>query len=150
MSIFSLFSGRKASPQIDLEDLIYEVAEHQRDKDFRELYVRLKGREVFVPVVSSSLPLDAQPGQVITTNSSVSIQMRSVPAPNGQGMLVPCATRQDSPMLKGGYVGMRWIGLLEMSLKENPLLYGVLLQGQRSWVGFDLARVRYVLQLASS
>jgi len=149
MGISSLFSSRNAIPQIDLEDLIYEVAEHQRDKDFHELYRRMNGREVFVPVVSSSLPQDAKPGQTITTDSSVSIQMRSVPAPNGQGM-VPCATQHESPILKDGYVGMSWVGLLKMSLKANPPLYGVLLQGQRSWVALDLARVRYVLQLASA
>jgi hypothetical protein len=146
MGILSLF-GRKSVPQVDLEDLIYEVAEHQRDKDFHTLYQRMNGREVFVAVVPSSLPQDVKPGQAITTDSSVSIQMRSVPAPNGQGM-VPCATREDSSILKGGYVGMSWIGLLEMALKVDPPLYGALLQGQRSWVALDLARVRYVLRLA--
>ena len=150
MGILSLFARRRPGPPVDLEDLIYEVAEYQRDKDFHELYSRMKGRGVFVPVVPSSLPSDAKPGQTITTNSSVSIQMRSMPAPNGQGTLAPCATREDSPILQGGYAGMTWIGLLKMSLKVEPPLYGVLLQGRRSWVGFDLARVRYILQLASS
>lgn len=149
MGIFHLFPSRKTRPPVDLEDLIYEVAEHQRDSDFHELYSRMKGREVFVPVVPSSLPLDAKPGQTFTTSSSVSIQIRSGPAPNGQGSLVLCATRQDSPILEGAYVGMTWIGLLEMSLEVDPPAWGVLLQGHRSWVAFDLACVREVLQLAS-
>lgn len=146
MSMFSLFSSKKQASKVDLEDLIYEVAEHQRDSDFHELYRRMRSREVFVPVEPSSLPRDAKPGQTIVTDSSASIRMRTVPAPNGQGM-VPGATRQESPILKDGYVSMSWIGLLEMSLKVQPPLHGVLLQGQRSWVAFDLARVRYVLQL---
>jgi len=146
MGIFSFLSSKRATPLVDLEDLIYEVAEHQRDKDFHELYRRLMDREVFVPVDPSSLPPEAKSGQTIITDASASIRMRTVPAPNGQG-LVPGATRQDSPILKGGYVGMSWVGLLEMSLKVNPPLYGVLLQGQRSWVALDLARVRYVLKI---
>ena len=148
MGIFSLFAGAKAAPKLDLEDLIYNVAEFQRDEDFQELYRRMKNGEVFVPVVQSSLPPDARPGQRIITDSSNSIRMHSMRAPDGQ-LLIPCATRQDSSILKGGYVGMRWEGFLEMSLKVDPPPYGVLLQGQRSWIAFDLARVRRVLQVTS-
>ncbi|RTQ36704.1 hypothetical protein EJP69_02890 [Variovorax gossypii] len=148
MGIFSLFSGAKVASKLNLEELIYNVAEFQRDEDFQDLYRRMENSEVFVPVVQSSLPLDVKPGQRITTDSSVSIRMHTVRAPDGQS-LIPCATQQDSPILKSGYVGMRWVGFLEMSLKVDPPPYGVLLQGQRSWVAFDLARVRHILKVTS-
>jgi hypothetical protein len=148
MGIFSLFAGVKAAPKLNLEDLIYNVAEFPRDEEFQELYRRMENGEVLVPVVQSSLPPDAKPGQSIITDSSISIRMHKVRAPDGQS-LIPCATQQDSPILKGGYVGMRWVGFLEMSLKVDPPPYGVLLQGHRSWIAFDLARVRHVLQLTS-
>ena len=130
---------------LDLEDLIYEVAEHKRDGDFHDLCLRMKDREVFVPIFSSSLPKDARPGHIIKTDSSHCIRMRTAVAPNGQGM-VAAATQQESPLLKEGYIGMSWIGLLEMAFKVQPPLYGILLQGHRSWVAFDLERVRRILQ----
>jgi hypothetical protein len=144
MGLLDFFTRKSAAPAIDLEDLIYEVAEHRRDEDFHELYRQMRDREVFVPVDLSSLPVDVKPGQTIVTDSTMAIRMKMGDAPNGQGLALSC-TKVDSPMVKDGYVGMKWLGILEMSLKVNPPLYGVVLQGERSWVALDLERIRYVL-----
>jgi hypothetical protein len=146
IGLFSKFLGGKQAPSLDLEDLIYEIAEHQRYDDFQELFRRMMGREVFVPVVRSTVPAEAKPDQSITTDNTHSIQMRSVASPNGRGMLVPCATRQDVSILNDGYVGMTWEGILEMALKVGPPPYGVLIQGHRSWVAIDPDRVRHLLR----
>jgi len=143
----SIFS--KPVRRVELEDLIYEIAEHQRDGDFQALYREMRHREVFVPIVAASLPAGSQPGQVITTSATSQIRMRTVSGPKGT-QLVPCATRQDSELLKDGYVGMPWRGFLEMVLKTDPGLHGALLQGSRSWIAFDRQRVRHVLSVTAA
>ncbi|HEX7640566.1 MAG TPA: hypothetical protein VF457_19390 [Burkholderiaceae bacterium] len=143
---YNLFA--KASPKVDLEDLIYEIAEHQRDVDFKTLYREMNKREVFVPIVRASLPPGAQPGESITSSASAPIQIRFVSGPNG-APLVPCATQRDVSLLKDGYAGMPWDGFLEMVLKVDPSFYGALLQGRRSWIVFDRQRVQHILDLMS-
>ncbi len=141
---FTLFA--KASPQVELEDLIFEIAEHQRDVDYKTLYREMQGREVFVPIVRASLPSGAQPGQSITSSAAAPIQMRFVSGPNGVP-LVPCATHQDVSLLKDGYAGMPWRGFLEMVLKVDASFYGALLQGRRSWIVFDRQHVQHMLDV---
>jgi hypothetical protein len=143
---FTLFA--KADPQVELEDLIYEIAEHQRDADYKTLYREMQGREVFVPIVRASLPSDARAGQAIKSSAAAPIQMRFVSGPNG-APLVTCATHPDVGLLKDGYAGMPWRGFLEMVLKVDATFYGALLQGRRSWIVFDRQRVLHMLDAMS-
>ena len=143
---FTLFE--KAGPPVALEDLIYEIAEHQRDADYRTLYREMQEREVFVPIVRASIPSGAQPGQAITSSAAAPIQMCFVSGPNG-APLVPCATHKDVSLLKDGYAGMPWRGFLEMVLKVDATFYGALLQGRRSWIAFDRQRVQHMLDVMS-
>lgn len=146
MGLFSIFA-RKPAPPRNLEDLIYDIAEHMRDADFLELYERMRNREVFVPLVQSSLPANVRAGQTVTSATEHPLVMRTISGPNGQ-VLIPCATLQSAQVLREGYAGMRWEAFLEMMLKSGTEIFGVLLQGQRSWVAFDRQRVRHILERA--
>ena len=64
-------------------------------------------------------------------------------------MLVPAATSEQHSMVNGGYVGMEWKGLLELVLKM-PNAWGVLVQGQTSYVALDNERIKYVLALPNA
>jgi hypothetical protein len=147
VNLFSRFSLKPAAPR-DVEDLIYEIAEHRRESDFQALYLQMRKREVFVPIVKSSLPPGVAPGQTVTSTAEHPLSMRTVSAPDGSA-LIPCATRPDAQLLRDGYAGMPWESFLEMVLKSGVEIYGALLQGQGSWIAFDRQRVRQILVSAN-
>jgi hypothetical protein len=145
--MFSFF--RKDKPDArDLEQVIFDVAEHQRDDDFHLLYRLMASRRVFVPFVASSFPSHARPGEKYVVTAGDSVQMRTV---SGQGgtVLVAAATRDDAPLLKGGYGEMQWRDFLEMASKMDESCYGALLQCWTSWIGFDRERIKYILGLGT-
>jgi hypothetical protein len=141
--LFSFFKRPKKPDPRDLEQLIFDIAEHQRDADFHLLYERMVGREVFMPIDRSSLPASIEPGVSYTTTASDRIMMKSVPMPN-HGQWATAATLASHSSLAASYVGIQWINFLKMTL-QVPELQGALLQGRTSWVGFDRERISYVL-----
>ncbi|MBL8507930.1 hypothetical protein [Chitinimonas sp. JJ19] len=127
-----------------MEQLIFDVAEHQADKDFRELYALMQGKQVFVPIDKASIPAGAAVGEQYVTTANDCLKMQYVIGPNGQ-LLAPSATCEDSPMVKNGYVGMEWTAFLQMVAKLDNSFFGALLQGKTSWVAFDRDRISYIL-----
>ncbi|WP_284197242.1 hypothetical protein [Chitinimonas prasina] len=128
----------------DLEQLIFDVAEHQADKDFRELYAIMRGKQVFVPIDRGSIPAAAAAGEQYVTTANDCLKMQYVIGPNGQ-FLIPSATSEDSPIVQNGYVGMDWTAFLQMVAKLDSSFFGALLQGKTSWVAFDRDRINYIL-----
>ena len=131
----------------DLEQLIYDVAEYQRDADFQLLYKRMQDRVVYVPVNSKSLPKEAHSGTRYVTMQKDSMRCYTVLGPQDQ-VLVVCTTRHDAAIIDDGYVEMKWCDFLAMVLKLDDSVYGALLQGEASWIGMDRERTRYILGLA--
>jgi hypothetical protein len=147
--MFDFFRKGKRTDPRGLEQVIYDVAEHQADKDFQLLYELMAERQVFAPVDMNTLPVGAIGGETVVTSDADRIRMRTVLGPNNL-VLVPCATCADSALLKGGHVGMDWFNFLEMFLKLDDSFYGVLLQGRTSWVVFDRERTKYILAKRSA
>ncbi len=141
--MFKLFKRKAKSDDRDIEQVIFDVAEHNKDEDYHRLYELLVGRELFLPVDPESLPANYEPGSKIVTDSSMQIRVRNVQGPNGE-TLVPSATLEECPMVQGGYIGMDWFEYLQTVLKI-PSVAGVLIQGKTSWVGFDKQRIQYIL-----
>jgi len=142
--MFDLFKKKNLPDPRDLEQLIFDVAEHQSDKDFHLLYKVMANRHVFVPADTNTIPADAAPGEKYTTKFGDRVSMRYVTGPNNL-LLVPAATQESAPILKDGYLGMDWFDFLRMVLKLDQTFYGALLQGKTSWVAFDRERIRYIL-----
>ena len=144
--MFSFFKKTKNRDMRDLEQVIYDVAENQTGEDFHLLYELMADRRVFVPVNLNTLPKGIVPGEPYVTNSSDDLHMRYVVLPNGKSA-VPACTNQDMSILKDGFIETTWVESLQMALKLDDSLYGVLLQGKTSWVAMDRDRIRYVLDL---
>ena len=124
--------GKKTAPpdERDVEQLICDVAEHDRKPDHKLLYRALVGGELFMPI---------EPG----SEAAPAARMIAVPE---KGNFIPIATRDTAEIVAGGYVGIAWMDFLEMA-QNVPSAKGVLVQGQRSWVAFDQKRVGYILKL---
>lgn len=141
--MFNIFGKNKQKNKRDIEQVIFDVAEYQKDEDFHQLYKLLDGREVFVPVDTTTIPVGAKPGEKYVTKPTDQLKIKNVIGPNNQP-LVPAATINSCTILKDGCVGMNWSDFLNMVLKVEGV-YGALLQGETSWVGFDIKRIKYIL-----
>jgi len=132
----------------NIEQLIYDIAEHARDEDYTELYELLADRVLFIPVDKASLksvPSDAKPGEMFKTDASTSIQIRNVAGPRGDSFM-PVATMETSPMVAEGHVGIYWLEALAMVLKVDEVV-GILLQGENSWIGFYKPQIEHILSV---
>lgn len=139
-------SRKTAEPdQRDVEQLIYDVAEHDQKKDHKSLYRALADCALFMPVEPESLPEGFAPGTQFDVDADMGIKARMIAIPE-QGNFLPIATRDTAEIVAGGYVGIAWMDFLEMA-QNVPSAKGVLVQGERSWVAFDQKRVGYILKL---
>ena len=141
--MFKLFGKKNNEDPRDVEQVIYDVAESNKDEDFHRLYELLIDKELYIPIDPASLPKDTLPGSKIVTDSSSQIRVKTVQGPGGQ-FLVPSSTSTEHQIVQSGYVGMKWFDYLEMVLKI-PEAWGALLQGKTSYVGFDKERIKYIL-----
>jgi hypothetical protein len=143
VSVFAFLKRRKEKDPRNIEQLIYDIAEHQRDADFHLIYKLMVGQEVFVAINRASLPTSVEPGVPYTTQASDRLEMKTLSIPN-HGTWSSAATFDSHPSLAGSYVGMQWLEFLKMTQKV-PELRGAALQGKTSWVAFDKERIAYVL-----
>lgn len=141
--MFAFLKRLRGKDSRDIEHLIYDIAEHQRDADFHLLYKLMVGREVFVAINEASLPASIEIGVPYTTQASDRIEMNTASIPN-HGAWSSAATLASHPALGGSYVGMQWFEFLAMTQKVQKLR-GAVLQGKTSWIAFDKERIAYVL-----
>lgn len=150
MSLFDFFRkpgapAAQPDPQPDIEELIWRIAEYGKAADQELLWRLMPGRQIYVPADLSSLPAHVAPGETFQTTASERVMMRCTTGPGGHSFTC-AATRPDHPILREGYVGMEWLGFLQMTAKLGPEIVGFLLQGQRSWVGGDRAQIDALLR----
>lgn len=147
--MFSFFRKPTKPDERDVEQVIFEVAEWRSNEDFHTLYKLLKDRHVCVPIDAGTIPAAAEPGREYRVEKPDRLAMRYVLGPNNV-LLVPAATREDSPVLTGGYVYVHWIEALKMVRKLDPRFWGLLLQSKTSWVAIDRERIKYILSIYGS
>jgi len=131
----------------DIEQLIYDIAEHARDQDFTQLYQSLAGRELFIPIEKDSLsaiPQHIKPGEPFQVEGDASIQLRNVEGPRGEAF-VPVVTTENAPIVKGSSFGIYWPDALKMVLKIEGVA-GLLLKGENSSIYFYKPQIENILK----
>ncbi len=132
----------------DIEQLIYDIAEHARDEDYTELYESLADRLLFIPVDKDSLdsiPNDIKSGELLSAETSTQVPVRYVSGPRGDSFM-PVVTAKTSPMVADGYARVYWLEALTMALNINEVV-GILLQGENSWIGFYKPQIEHILSV---
>ena len=142
--MFSFLTKRAKKTPRDLEQVIFDIAEYKRDEDLHLFYRLMSAREVYVPVDSTTLPAAAEPGVPYMTRPSDQLRVATVSMPDGAEW-VSAATQTSHPLLADGYVGMPWLGFLEMAQKSADV-QGALIQGTTSYIALDKERIAYVLR----
>jgi len=125
----------------DVDQVVFDIAEHGRPRDHRRLFELLRGREMFSPVTSSNVPF--VDGRRITVQDGDDIKLTTGRLPNGMSCVVLYVHRHD-PRLKSPYIGVTMPEALDMVARSD--VDTLLIQGRgESWVAFprsDLAGIR--------
>src|SRR5690348_8731899 len=124
--LFSFFKKHPRPDSRDLEQVIYDIAEHNRDEDFQLFYRLMAVREVFLPIVKASIPAPAQPGVPYVVGPTDRLAIRTVRGPDDQPWAF-ATTQPTHPHLAGEFAGMSWLEFLRMVMKINEVR-GALLQ----------------------
>jgi hypothetical protein len=141
--VFSFLTKRAKKDSRDLEQVIFDYAEHKRDADLELFYRLMSAREVYLPVDKASLPAAAEPGVPYTTRDTDQVLIKSVSIPNN-GEWVFAATHTHQPLLEGGYVGMPWLEFLKMA-QQIAGAQGALIQGKTSYIALYKEHIAHVL-----
>lgn len=141
--MFSFLTKRAKKDSRDLEQVIFDFAEHKRDADLELFYRLMSAREVYIPIDKASLPAAVEPGVPSTTQDTDQMLIKSVSIPNN-GEWVSAATQTSHPLLEGGYVGMQWLEFLKMA-HQIAGARGALIQGKTSCIGLYKEQIAHVL-----
>jgi hypothetical protein len=139
-----MFGGlfRKRSSR-SLDELIFEIAEHDRAADFDEFYARMQSHAFYMPLTA---PLSGPPGSKIAVGSGVLtkyIVMRDM-------KLFVFFTTDNHPKLGRVFGGIEGSEALRMTL-ASPEIDGALFQNAEiSWIGLDKQKCQHVLNLKST
>src|SRR5689334_12223649 len=86
--------GRWFGDKRDVDQVIFDIAEHHRPRDHARLFELLRGRELFASVASSTVPMEH--GRRMTISSGDEIQLSTGTLPNGMTCAVFYLDRADS------------------------------------------------------
>lgn len=125
--MFGFFKDKR-----DIDQVIFDIAEHQRPRDHERLFQLLQERELFTPIASSNVPFED--GASITVKPGDVINLKTAKLPNGMVCIVFYVHRSDS-RLGEPFAGFAVRDALDMVIKTTA--DAMLIQNVRdSWVAF--------------
>jgi len=129
----------------DLEQVIFDIAEHNREADFHLFYRLMLTREVYLPINKASLPTAAEPGvpYVLQEADNYEDVMVTTVSIANNGSWIPAFTQPAHPILADGCMKMTWLGFLKMA--QNTTLQGAFIQGEKSWLALRKEHIPGVL-----
>lgn len=138
--ISALFKQQKKE-SLRLNELIWEIAEHQREEDYLELYERLRRAIVCLPVNKDH----AHPAGWKVPVGEASNLKTSVAEVQGLKVVPVFIDPRDQRLIES-FVLIDAIEALRMVLRM-PEADGLLIQNREiSWVAFDTEKIRWILR----
>jgi hypothetical protein len=132
MKILQNIFGRSKPDQRDMDQLIFDLAEHgNRPADLNELYRRMAGIKVFAKVLSANFPL--QNGTRHTVGPGQNLQIQSASLPTGHVMAQFFVDEAD-PRLRPQFVSLSPKEACEMVLKMDNLTGLLICNSKNSWI----------------
>jgi hypothetical protein len=142
LDILRMFGKLFEKKARDIDQLICDIAEHNRDSDYEMLFQMIKGRTFYCPVDPSSIPAVLVGSQYVT-KAQDAIVVSTVEI-NGLSLLL-LYTSQNDKRLTESYIGIEGFEALSMSLRMNGIS-GVIFQNNvNSWVGLHNEKVKWIL-----
>jgi hypothetical protein len=125
-------------PTRSLDDLIFDIAEHQRDADYDEFHERMQSHLFYLPL---SAPLSGPPGTKTVVGGDVStshVVMRNM-------KLFGFFTTDSHPNLGSVFGGIEGAEALRMTVAAPDIDGAVFQNANASWVGLDKQKCQHVL-----
>lgn len=122
-----------------IDDLIFDIAEHQRDADYDEFHERMQSHLFYVPL---SAPLSGPPGTKIVVGEGVStrhVVMRNM-------KLFVFFTTDSHPELGSVFGGIEGAEALRMTVASPDIDGAAFQNANASWVGLDKQKCQHVLK----
>lgn len=134
--------GPSLRPARDLDTLIKDLADHQKEEDYAEFFQHLPGLRLFLPL-TAPLPPGFPRGEKFQVPDGSNINARTATVQGMECVLV--FTSRENPNLGPYYVEMEGHDVLQMVLKVDSV-DGLLVQSSgTAWVGLDRQQVCYML-----
>ena len=128
---------------VDIDHLIFDIAEHRRAKDYDRFCRLLRGRTFFLQVDPSSI-IGMPVGVPYRTNSADNMKLTGLAQIKGVTLL-PLYTSRDDKRLKDSYVEIEGLEALRMAVKAKGIA-GVLFQNKgESWVVLSTEQIKTIL-----
>jgi hypothetical protein len=138
VSCFGYGDPAMGDPSRSIDDLIFDIAEHQRGADYAELYERMQSHLFYVPL---SAPLAGPPGTKIVVGQDVSTRHVLV---HNMKMFV-FFTTDIHPDLGAVFAGIEGAEALRMTVASPDIDGAVFQNAKASWVGFDKQKCRQLV-----
>ncbi len=133
---------KKAEDKRDIDQLIYDIAEYQRAKDFEILYKIMTATKFFCPVDAETVKNIPQ-GEKYVTNSDDQIKITQVEM-NGL-RFISFYTSNSAEGLRNSYLEIDGLDALEMTLKSEGISGLIIQNKENSWFGFDKQKIKSIL-----
>jgi hypothetical protein len=138
----------RQNKSVDIDRLIFDIAEYKRTADYETFYTLIGGRVFFVrvdPASTKGIP-QGVPHKIKATDS-----LRLTGLAKIQGLtLLPLFTSAEDKRLQGSYAEIEGLEALRMALKTSGI-DGVLFQNkEQSWVALKMDEIRHVLAASES
>jgi len=135
-----LFDRNKS---VDIDQLIFDIAEHKRAKDYEAFCKLLEGRVFFCQIDPASTP-EIPRGVPYRTQGDNGLKATGLATINGL-TLVPLYTFQGDARLKNSYIEIEGIEALRMA-ERGTGIDGLLFQNSRdSWVVLNIKQIKSLL-----
>ncbi len=131
----------KPGPERTLDQLVFDVAEHHRAQDREMLLQKLQGLTLFIPIISSNIPLER--GQRLHIEPGMKVHLRTMSL---QGLpVLSFLLHQDDPRLGEEYGAMTVEEIMDMIEASEQVAGFVFYNNQESFFGLgreDFPRIR--------
>jgi hypothetical protein len=137
---------KKTFNEVDIDKLVYEIAEYKREKDYELFLKEILNRELYFSIVQ------AEKVRNTSVNSKMTERNLSVPSTTmfNELKMIVMHTSKDDERLSNPYAGINGLKGLEMVLKM-PKVDGLVIQNKESsWVGLRKEKIENLLSAQSA
>lgn len=145
MNLFGARLGRIGPEDKNLNQLIFDIAEHQRARDIEEIYKRLRHLDLFAPILGANFELEDGRKTLIEKGMDLRTPTTQI---QGMAFAVFLVNKTD-PRLGDNFIGMNAAEVFDMVEKTNHLAGFAFYNDRESFFGiarqdFPMLRNRYL------
>ncbi len=124
-----------------IDELIFDIAEHQRAADYDEFYTRMRTHDFYTPIEGAP---PGPSGMKIRSDGSIRVPFVELEGAK-MGLFY---TDRGHPALGTTFGGMDGVEVLRHTVSSREIEGVVFQNAASSWIGLDKDKCRHLLELA--